>query len=271
MTPIERSHLRALARIARREAGLHLPDAKAAFLAARMQRRLRATGTESMEHYLALASRTDAAGRIERRRLVSALTTNVTFPFREPHHFEILGRWLASEEIHRRNEDRPLRIWSAGCSTGEEPLSIAATCRRVLGARWRRRVRILATDVDDQAIRTAGARRNGDELLSTMAESLRDVVPACTDLHAIGSDLQGAIHYVVHNLLTSPPEGPPFDVIFCRNVTIYFDTSSATEAHNALSGRLAPRGFLFLGHSERLLAPASGLESIGRTAYRMTR
>lgn len=268
MTPLEPYQIRAIATLARREAGLHLPPSKAAFIAARVQRRLRESGSRDVDEYISLAGRADSAGAAERVRLVSALTTNVTSTFREPHHFDLLGRWLSAEGRQMAVPGCPIWIWSAGCSTGEEPLSIAATCRRVIGARWTRSIRILGTDVDEEVLARARHRNRDDKLLASLANDMRGSVPDCTDLGNLANDLQAGIQFAVHNLLTPPPGERKYHVIFCRNVTIYFAPEIQAQVHASLIGRLATGGLLFLGHSERPLLPTVGLTRIGVTSYR---
>ena len=286
-----------LAAIAEREAGLHMPESKMYFVASRLQRRLRATGLADFDAYLALLRRDGPEGRQEVQALVSALTTNVTEAFREAHHFEIFAahlraRLLPSENAptqaappvrrHRDfdvmpHEGSSVRVrylaWSAGCSTGEEPLSMAAVCHAVLGHDWTRHIRILATDVDFAVLDAARDRRHD----TALARQLQTLPPGICgpDRHPPLSDpiewmrsLHAGITVMRHNLLQELDLPGRFDAIFCRNVTIYFNREAQEKVHGSLCARLAPDGLLALGHSERLFVSEPGLVPAGRTAFR---
>lgn len=266
MTPDQYSDLAA---IAEREAGLYMPDAKRSFVASRLQRRLRQTGARDFDQYLELVRAQTDQGQLERRQFVTALTTNVTSVYREPHHFATLARHLARH--CPRNGVKQYRIWSAGCSTGEEPLSIAATCRAVLGPGWMRSVEIIATDVDHSVLEQA--RYPTDR--TALAESLANLPPGISDTtetltmrgERLLPSLQSGVTYKQHNLL-EPLEDPlPFNAIFCRNVTIYFNRLAQEAVHTQLRSRLADQGLIAIGHSEQLLGSEPYLESAGRTVF----
>ncbi|MEM9796613.1 MAG: protein-glutamate O-methyltransferase CheR [Pseudomonadota bacterium] len=269
MIELKADQLSRIAEIARGEAGLHLPATKAVFVASRLQRRLRATGVRDFDTYLTLASAHGPAGAKERMHMVSALTTNVTALYREAHHFHLLSDWLA--RVAQRGRPGKLFLWSAGCASGEEPLCMAATCRRVLGLHWRKRARILATDIDPETLATARERTQEDQAFT---RRLAAAPEAEAEASLIADDqlirnLQAGITYRQHNLLAEQPTEAPFDVIFCRNVTIYFDRDSQREAHGNLVRALNPGGLLALGHSERLIAEGTGLTLAGSTAYHL--
>lgn len=286
MIPMDPRQYRRLAAIADLAAGLHLPEGKQYFMASRLQRRLRANGLTDFDAYLSLLDRGGRDGPREVEALISALTTNVTEVFREAHHFALLAEHLASlylfpaagsglalRPVPGRSADRCL-IWSAGCSTGEEPLSIAAICHATLGEDWARHVRILATDVD-VAVLDAARDRLADTVLADRLRRLpagiadraraRPVDPAAwlRSLHA-------GITVMQHNLLRPLDLPGGFDAIFCRNVTIYFSRETQERVHAMLLGRLTDGGLLALGYSERLLSPGPGLAPVGRTAFRYT-
>ncbi len=257
---------RRLAEIAHREAGLHMPEAKQTFLAARLQKRLRHTGAKNFDAYLNIVSSTGPDGQTERSYMISALTTNVTNFYREPHHFALLAEFLIKHPPRS-----PMTIWSAGCSTGEEPLSIAATCRAVLGADWQKWTRVLASDVDQAVLSRARDRIPTPEATERLADFPDLGVdtrwhPDPNDQDLIPS-LQSVIRYRQHNLLHALPGTDSFLVIFCRNVTIYFERSAQETVHKRLLDRLASGGLLALGHSERLLCPHEDIEFLGQTAY----
>lgn len=261
-----------MAAMADRSAGLHLPPGKRTFVTSRLQRRLRRLGLRDFAAYLRLLDRQDAAGLAERAEFVSALTTNVTEVYREPHHFALLAEHLARWVEERSAEAGRYRIWSAGCASGEEPLSIAATCRAVLGPRWRRTVRILATDVDEAILARARARASEADLVRRLS-SLPDGIVAIARHAPVAADdpvgdLQAGIAYAQHNLMQALAAPEQFDAIFCRNVTIYFSPAAQAEVHVRLRSRLAPGALLAIGHSERLLGEVPTMAPAGLTAFR---
>ncbi|MEM7488467.1 MAG: protein-glutamate O-methyltransferase CheR [Pseudomonadota bacterium] len=263
IVPTDRQ-FRTLAEIAQREAGLHFPADKKAILAARLQRRLREMGLGDIATYLRLLAEDDPAGRRERDGLVCALTTNVTSPWREPHHFLALAEELRRRTVAGVASRTPLRIWSAGCSTGAEVLSIATTCRHVLGPRWTDRVAILGTDVNGRVLAEAAeavARAPAAGMVPDGPFAIRPNRDWC----APPGD---AVTVRQHNLLDPPPEPGRFDVVFCRNVSIYFHPDARAHAHGYLREALSPKGLLFLGHSERLDPACHALSPEGRTTFR---
>ena len=271
MIALTASQYGAIARLADAEAGLHMPEARRSFASSRLQRRLRLLGLTDFDDYLALLRAPPPAGRDERRRMISALTTNVTEMYREPHHFATLAADLADRRRTSPGQPRRHAIWSAGCASGEEPLSIAATCRAVLGTRWAASVRILATDVDATVVERARARSDASDL-PTPVSALPAGVPEPrwdpSQEDALVADLQAGIDYMRHNVLDPLPTSCRFDAIFCRNVTIYFGPAAQRTAHERLRERLRPGGMLALGHSEHYLGKRSDLLPLGRTTYR---
>ena len=273
MIALQDDQFRELARIAHDEAGLNLPGAKREFLSARLQRRLRHHAFDSFDPYIRLLLGQDADAGGERDMFVASLTTNVTEPFRELHHFELLRQFL-QDRAASRARSRKIAIWSAGCSTGEEPLSIAALCAAILGTRWRRRIRIVATDIDRAALRTAGSTEDNPKLVADVAQGLfrLGLQGGPVEIGDAGrlTDYRTGIEFVHHNLAGdfAFPTRESMDVIFCRNVTIYFDKLTQVAVHRHLERCLAPGGLLMLGHSERLQNGAVDIEPIGRTAYR---
>lgn len=278
MIPLLADQYRELAAIADREAGLHMPEAKQYFVASRLQRRLRANGLRNFAAYLSLLSDAGPDGRREVQALVSALTTNVTDVFREGHHFTLFAEHLAAAfglQGNRSAASWPRTrylVWSAGCSTGEEPLSMAAICHATLGVQWSRHVRILATDVDVAVLEVARDRATDSLLASRLRVLPVGVVDRGQtypeDAVAWMRSLQVGITVLQHNLLHDLDLPGRFDTIFCRNVTIYFNREAQGQVHTILRRRLAPGGLLALGHSERLFVSDAGLVPIGRTAFR---
>lgn len=261
----------AFARIVQAETGIVLTEAKRSLLVSRLARRLRKLGLAGFDSYRCMLERPDAAA--ERRALISAITTNVTSFFREPRHFETLAGLVPGFAARARNGER-IRIWSAGCSTGQEPYSIAMVLLDLWPDVARFDVRILATDIDPEAV---GQAREGiyDARLVTSDS------PAPLRRHVGRGSAPGTvvvaeaprklIRFEELNLLGAWPFRGSFDVIFCRNVVIYFDAATRRQLWQRFAERLHPDGWLFVGHSERIDA---GLETLlapaGITQYRRT-
>ncbi|PWJ15855.1 CheR family methyltransferase [Jannaschia seohaensis] len=265
MISLPDSAFRRLSSLALAEAGLDLQEGKQSFVASRLQKRLRATGAQDFEVYASLVEGSDPAAVEERQYLISALTTNVTSVFREPHHFALLARALKALD---RGRSDPLRIWSAGCSTGEETLSMAMICRCVFGPAWIAHARILATDIDYISLSIAKSQFGDPSLIVALQDGAAAALGTRGDTPRVDiSDLQAGITYLRHSLIEPLPVPRPFDIIFCRNVTIYFAADIQRTVQADLIDRLAPDGLLCLGHSERLLIEDSDLRLIGQTSY----
>jgi chemotaxis protein methyltransferase CheR len=264
--PISPEAFRAISERVRALTGIVLKDHKRQMVYTRLARRLRALGMADFESYLDHLDTPAGAGEVG--ELINAITTNLTAFFRETHHFE----HLAAEIVRPRMQAGAgrLRIWSAGCSTGEEPYSIQMTLQGegALARSWD--YRLLATDLDSAVLAQAEAGRYP-------AERLQGIAPArlaqAAERQADGSfvmkrELRAAITFRRLNLLEPFPVRGPFDAIFCRNVLIYFDAETKADIVNRLADLLAPHGALYLGHSESLLGEHAKLVSSGRTTYR---
>jgi chemotaxis protein methyltransferase CheR len=260
-----------VAQIAYREFGLHLQPAKKDLVHSRLMRRLRAIRCPDFTAYCDLISSPE--GVDERAELVSALTTNVTHFFREEHHFRLLEEICLTPALPALRAGKRLRIWSAGCSAGPEPYSMAMTVLGALPEAPRLNVRILATDIDPAVLARAKAGEYPDEELKSIPEALRraHLEPASPGHQRIAARTAGLVHFAPLNLMTEWPMRGPFDAIFCRNVAIYFDKPTQERLWQRLVDLLAPGGLLCIGHSERLHGPATQhVTSVGITAYRRT-
>ncbi|EPX85363.1 CheR family methyltransferase [Salipiger mucosus] len=258
---------RDLARLARAEYGLSLADSKKPLVYSRLARRLRARGVEKFQDYMALLN--DDAEADERLELITALTTNVTSFFRERHHFDM----LASELLPDCGHHGRIRLWSAGCSSGQEAYSIAMTLRDSLADIDRRDVRVLATDIDPAIVRRAQNGRYPKEEQSAIPAHLsRQFTRRCNsdpDHFEMTDDVGKLVTFAELNLMTTWPFRGPFDGIFCRNVAIYFDQDTQQKLWTRFAEMLRPGGYLFIGHSERVSGPATAsFRSVGVTAYR---
>jgi chemotaxis protein methyltransferase CheR len=260
-----------IAAFAHREYGLHLQESKKDLVYSRLVKRLRKSGCPDFATY---CDRLEAEGGAkERVELVTALTTNVTHFFREEHHFQLLRDLILRPQIDRLRNGQRLRIWSAGCSAGQEPYSIAATLVDLLPEAPRLNIRILATDIDPAILARARAASYAAEEAKGVPERLRSLMfdrPAAADGPLqITARLREMVHFAELNLMAEWPVRGPFDAIFCRNVAIYFDKPTQSRLWQRYAGLLVPGGLLCIGHSERLSGPASAqMASAGITAYR---
>ena len=260
---------RAIAEILRAEARISLNEAKINLVQSRLARRLRERGLDNFPAYLRLV-REDAE---ERARMVDALTTNHTHFFREKHHFDHLRAEVLPRLKARAEAGQPVRVWSAGSSSGEEIYSVAMTLAGTspIDARWLSRdVRLLATDLSPSMVEAvAGARYpsiGADHIpLPYRAAWLQ------TDGGEVAIDpaLRALVTARPLNLFEPWPFSGQFDVIFCRNVMIYFDADARADLEARLVAQLRPGGTLYIGHSERLSpAVAATVQSCGQTIYR---
>ncbi|MCB1380159.1 MAG: protein-glutamate O-methyltransferase [Alphaproteobacteria bacterium] len=253
------------------EAGIHLPTSKATLVYSRIAKRLRALGLESFRDYCALIGAEGGAG--ERAAMIAALTTNVTRFFREPHHFTHLKASVLPPLLRQARDGRRLRIWSAGCSSGPEPYSIALTILQLMPDARSFDIRILATDINPNVLQVA---RDG---VYTSAEV--DDIPA--DLRRTWMEpweqggphlvfdkaVRGLVSFRELNLMAEWPMRGPFDAIFCRNVVIYFDENTQMRIWNRMLPLLHSGGYLYIGHSERVSGPAvTSLQLQSTTTYR---
>nr|WP_255630855.1 protein-glutamate O-methyltransferase CheR [Novosphingobium sp. FKTRR1] len=261
---------RAMSEIAYSEAGIVLPPGKAMLVYSRISPLVRNSGCATFSSYI-MRIREDAA---ERQKAICALTTNHTFFYREAHHFEHFQDEVRPGLLRRLEGGDKVRMWSAGCSSGEETWSLVMTLlgtdRQAGLAIARRDVRILASDIATHALNKAMAARYRSDDLKAVPEPLRRPWT-----HSEGDDLvlvpeaQALVRFRTLNLQGEWPMRGRFDVIFCRNVMIYFDTPTKERLVDRFARMLAPGGTLYVGHSERVTGPAlDELTPTGPTVYR---
>lgn len=258
---------RAIASLLHRETGIHLPDAKRAMVEGRLAKRLRLLGLQDFPAYLDFIE--SRSGAEERGRMMSALTTNVTRFNREPHHFDALRQDILPARAPALRRGGRLRLWSAACSSGEEPYSMALAILAAVPEAPRLDVRVLATDVNADMVARGQAGLFQEAVLSDVApaERTRWFEPVDGGWRA-HPEIAGLITFRVLNLIGEWPMHGRFDVIFCRNVAIYFDAPTQARLWERLAALLPAGGHLFIGHSERLTGPAAGMfRSVGTTMY----
>ncbi len=255
--------------LVREHAGIVLGERKRELVYGRLSRRLRELGFTDFSDYCAYLESPE--GESERGMMVNAITTNLTGFFREAHHFEFLAKEvLAAMAGSRSATGRRLRIWSAGCSSGEEPYSIAMTVREALGddARWD--AKILATDIDTQMVATAKAGHYPSNRTESIPPAMRRkfVRPIDDGSIEMSEALKAMVVFKPLNLFDPWPMQGPFDAIFCRNVIIYFDTDAKRALFDRFAEILKPGGWMFIGHSESLFRLSDRFRHVGRTIYR---
>jgi chemotaxis protein methyltransferase CheR len=254
--------------VAYREAGLVIKPHKQAMARGRLARRARTLGVKSIADYCALLRTSD--GRQELPYLINALTTNHTSFFRERHHFDHLKRDVLPALLEGATRQSRIRIWSSASSTGEEPYSIAAVVNSRVQNRPGLDLRILATDLDTDVLAKAQAGRYSTDTLHRVPRELAELL--CADIQGaelrMPAQLKKLLTFKPLNLIEDWPFSGLFDVIFCRNVLIYFDPPTKADVVDRMTQFLRPGGWLYLGHSESLSQPHPALELVGRTTYR---
>ncbi len=253
------------------EAGISLSDAKRTLVISRLGKLVRGLRLDSFDAYLDYLER--AATPAEGQDFVNALTTNLTRFWREDHHFAHLRTYVAQLMQQRPRvglNGRPkLRIWSAGCSTGQEPYTIALDLLAAFPDLRRWDFRILATDIDTNVVAKAAAGIYPLGELNGLSQQRADLFePAGAGHVRIPAAVRELIAFKQLNLIdaTWPMRGP-FDAIFCRNVAIYFDKKTQGQLFARLGAILAPEGFLYIGHSENLGAGSENFRLVGKTVY----
>ena len=256
----------AIAAIMHSDARIELSEAKTTLVQSRLARRLREHGLSRFSEYVAMVQ-SDAQ---ERHAMVVALTTNHTHFFREPHHFDHFREHVLPA---LKRKQGPVRIWSAGCSSGEEVYTIAMC---LLGpdrtsATWLRNadVRLLATDIAPHVVESVQRGFYADNVASGVLEPYRSTwMRPAPGGFVMADEARQLVTARVLNLFEKWPLKAQYDVIFCRNVMIYFGDPAKEELEERFVSQLAHGGHLYIGHSERLIGPAaSRMKSCGHTIY----
>jgi len=261
-----------IVRLVKQHAGIHLGPHKRAMVYARLAGRLRELGMTSFGTYCETLA--DPRGEAEIGFLVNAITTNFTRFFRERHHFEHLAQEVIPAVVKRaaKTGRRRLRIWSAGCATGEEPYSIAMVLRQYVPDLDCWDARVLATDISTDVLTAAESGiynlRQMMDVPNEMVDKYFRPTAANPDDYKVVPLISGLVTFNWLNLHESWPMEGPFDAIFCRNVIIYFDNQAQDSVVRRCGGLLSLDGVLYLGHSESALWSHCGLRLVGRSTYR---
>jgi chemotaxis protein methyltransferase CheR len=250
------------------DAGISLPESKATLVYSRLAKRLRALGLSSFKDYCALVAGGD--GLDERQKMLAALTTNVTRFFREPHHFDHLRDRVLPPLLDAARKGGKVRIWSAACSSGQEPFSIAMTILSVMPEAPQHDIKILATDIDPNMVAEGRGATYAPHLLEGVsAEHRRRWTQTTPDGVRMADDARALVTFNELNLIGDWPMKGRFDAIFCRNVAIYFEDETQSRLWSRFAPLTNPNGALYIGHSERIQGPAvSAYKPDGVTTYR---
>jgi len=260
----------AVASLMQREAGIVLPEGKRMLVYSRLAPLVRESGAGTFTAYLQLVRDNPA----QRTRTVAALTTNHTYFNREAHHFEHFTQAVRPGLVDDLLHGNPVRIWSAGCSSGEEVWTLAMTLLgtdraeglRIAGSD----LRFLASDLADHALKAAEAATYDNEAMSAVPEALTRLwTTRSAGRSSVNAELRQLVRFRQLNLHGEWPMRGHFQVIFCRNVMIYFDLPAKEKLVARFADMLEPGGHLYIGHSERVSGPATDLlEQVGPTIYR---
>ncbi len=267
--PFTTEDFRKIAQILHSYAGIALADGKAALVYSRLAKRLRSLGLRSFREYCALIE--GAEGVDERQTMMAALTTNVTRYFREPHHFDHLRDVVLPPLVERARKGGRVRLWSAACSNGQEPYSMAITVLSALPEAANLDVKILATDIDPNMVAEGKAGIYREEAVAPVPLDLRRRWFKKAPVEGsweVADELRALVSFRELNLIGDWPMKGKFDAIFCRNVVIYFDEPTQERIWSRFAPLLEPRGTLYIGHSERVTGAATSLfETTGLTTY----
>lgn len=260
----------AIAGIMMQEAGISLAPNKANLVYSRLAKRLRALGLKNFAQYCALVS---AEAEAERQTMIAALTTNVTRFFREPHHFEHLKTQILPGLIARARKAQKIRLWSAACSSGQEPYSMALTLLGLMPDAAKYDIRILATDIDPNVLAAGAEGVYEAALAESVPPGLRErwftPLKDGSNRLRIAEDARAIVKFRKLNLIGQWPMRTRFQAIFCRNVVIYFENGTQEQIWSRMLPLLDAQGALYIGHSERVTGAAESLlRSDGITIYR---
>lgn len=260
----------AMAQMMRAEAGIMLPPGKAILVYSRLAPLVRASNLGTFNAYIVMI-RNNAE---ERRKAVCALTTNHTFFYREAHHFDHFTHEVRPQLVEALDAGEAVRMWSAGCSSGEEVFSLAMAMLGPDRSEGRRLakldLRLLGSDIADPPLLKAREGRYDLRDVVHLPAALRGAWSTASTTHMeIGPELREIVQFKRLNLHEAWPMRRTFQVILCRNVMIYFDQPTKQKLVTRLAEQLVPGGYLYIGHSERVSGPGEALlEHVGPTIYR---
>ncbi|MCW8931519.1 MAG: protein-glutamate O-methyltransferase [Gammaproteobacteria bacterium] len=265
-------HFNHIREIVTEHSGIVLTDAKRDMVYSRLVRRLRKTGITNFDDYCLLL---EDQNHEEFTHFSNAITTNLTSFFRENHHFEILAEVVLPEIMARNKATKTIRVWSAGCSTGMETYSIAMVLKEVIPENQGWDVKILATDLDTNVLKTGATGIYKEDSVTgvsdeRMARWFMKGRGENSDKLKISKELRNIITFNQLNLLNPFPFKGPIDIIFCRNVVIYFDKPTQRILFEKFANIHANDSYLFIGHSETLYNVTDRYKLLRNTVYKKT-
>ena len=264
--PMSAKDYRTISALAYEHSGIVLADSKQEMVYSRLSRRLRDRGVPTFSEYLKILQSNWEA---EQTMFLNAITTNLTSFFRENHHFEYLAETVVPKLKQQHAKDRKIRVWSTAASTGEEPYSIAMVFREAFQvSQWD--IKILATDIDSDVLSTARQGVYKFDRIEGIGDRRQKkwFQQVGKEDYQVDDSLKELLSFKKLNLLNNWPMKGPFDVVFCRNVIIYFDKETQRVLFEKMSKLMPKDSHLFIGHSESLLKVADKYESKGRTIYK---
>lgn len=260
------SDFSALAKLVYEKSGIVLGDHKKNMVYARLAKRLRTLQFTTFSQYLELLKNSSDETEIE--QLINAITTNLTRFFREDHHFNHVKDVLIPELV--KNNNKRIRMWSAACASGPEPYSLAMTAHDALPSPESYNLKILATDLDTKMLETASNAEYASGIHKDIPVALRNKYTTVSDnrnTFSIKSNIRKLISFNRLNLMKDWPFKGGFDVIFCRNVLIYFSNEDKKRITNQLIEKLRIGGYLYMGHAESIMNAPSSIKVVGPTTY----
>lgn len=272
--PLSTSELGRIAAAMDNDAGIHITEEKTSLIHSRLIKRLRKLNLNSFKDYCDLVE--SPAGKLERQEMLMALTTNLTRFFREAHHFEHLIQEALPPLVERAKNGERIRIWSAGCSDGQEPYSIAAILLSLLPNANNYDIKILASDIDRKMVNHGRMGEYRANIMEKMPEKLRTKHFSAIEtpqgkMYRASEDMKNLVAFRELNLnMNRWPMKGKFEIIFCRNVVIYFNEETKIKLWQQFESYLADPGYLYIGHSERITGPATkSFEYVTTTTHQL--
>ncbi len=257
-----------LRELVNKHTGISLSDHKQEMLYSRLSRRLRALNLDNFSSYYKLLQADNGEELVQ---FVNAVTTNLTSFFREPHHFKLLAEVLLPKLMMKKHLSKRLRIWSAGCASGEEPYSIGIVVKEMVPVDWD--VKILATDLDSSVLAKGidGVYEEDKIATAISPDRLQRWFKKGSKIQLgrvqVIPEIQSLITFKRLNLMDAWPMHGPFDIIFCRNVVIYFDKPTQKVLFERFANLLDDDGYLLIGHSENLFQLSTRFRLLQQTVY----
>ncbi|MBL4890908.1 MAG: protein-glutamate O-methyltransferase [Rhizobiaceae bacterium] len=249
------------------KSGIHLGDAKKDLVYSRLTKRIRTQKLSGFGEYLDFVK--SGKGAAEREELISAITTNVTNFNREGHHFEHFSDHVAPSIIERARRGKPIRMWSAACSDGREPFTLAMSLLNKMPEAGNFDIKILATDIDRKSIQIANTGQYTADMVNRLDRATVDkwFEPA-GDMMQVKQVVRNMVQFNVLNFLDDWPMKRKFDVIFCRNALIYFKADMQEKIFDGFTRFLNDDAYMYIGHSERIVGRAvDKFKSVGPTSF----